>query len=80
MCRYKNGNPKRSSRFLCLSCMTENRLAQGIQRKTQREKYHIKNLYCLKCYMETKNIELRYCDSFDEVYNKALKIRSKYYG
>lgn len=30
--------------------------------------------------METQNIELRYCDSYDEVYNKALKIRSKYYG
>lgn len=49
-------------------------------KKTQREKYHIKDLYCLKCCMETKNIELRYCDSYDEVYNKALKIRSKYYG
>lgn len=79
MCRYKSGNPKRSSRFICLSCMTENQLAQGIQRKLQREKYHVKNLYCLKCRTETKNIELRYCDSYEDVFDKALKIRSKYY-
>ena len=80
MCRCKNGNPKRQSRFICLKCLDENTLAQGIQRKIQREKYHIKDLYCIKCRTETKNIEIRYCDSLDDVYEEAIRIRPQYYS
>lgn len=39
MSRYKNGNPKHASRFICMKCMQENMLARGIQRqKTKRTK------------------------------------------
>lgn len=43
------GNPKRSSKFLCLNCMKINELGSGIQRGGhQREKWHIKDLvYCI---------------------------------
>ncbi len=30
MSRYKNGNPKRQSRFICMKCMQENMLAKGV--------------------------------------------------
>ena len=79
MSRYKNGNPKRQSRFICLKCMQENMLANGIQRKKQREKGHIKNLYCLKCQEITYNHEVRYCDSYTEAYEHAKQIRENYY-
>ena len=47
----------------------------------QREKYHIKDLMCLHCKdMEiTKNIEIRWCDNYADVYEKAMEIRNKYY-
>jgi len=32
-----------------MKCMNENMLASGIQRQRQRERKHIKDLYCLKC-------------------------------
>ena len=49
----------------------------------QREKYHIKDLHCInpECRdMEiTKNIEVRWCDNYEEVYKIAKEIRDKYY-
>ena len=80
MSRYKNGNPKRQSRFICLSCLQENKLAQGIQRKSQREKFHIKDLYYLSCGKICKCVEIRFCDSFDEVMEKAIKLSQVYYS
>lgn len=82
MGRYKNGNPKRASRFICMHCIKENQLA-GIQRfGHQREKYHIKTILCInpECKTETQNMEVRYCDSYDDVYEMALKMRDKYYN
>ena len=42
MCRggkYKNGNPKRASRFICCKCLKDNHVGDGIQRGGhQREK------------------------------------------
>ena len=83
MCRYKNGNPKRASQFLCLHCMKINQLS-GIQRfGRDREKGHIKDLTCIseecKNLPYTKNIEIRWCDDPDLIYHKAKKIRSEYY-
>ena len=83
MSRYKNGNPKRQSKFICLHCMKENMLVTGIQRKQQREKGHVKDLTCINpgCNGEvTKNIEVRYCDSFDEMMQKAEELHREYYG
>lgn len=77
--KYKNGHPNKASRFICLNCMKENNIASGLQRKSQRERYHVKDLTCLYCGKITKNIEVRYCDWFKDVYCKAEKVRTKYY-
>ena len=80
--RYKQGNPKRASRFLCLHCMKVNQLS-GIQRISQREKYHVKDLICIspECrnFASTKNMEIRWCDTCDDVYKKAAQVREIYY-
>lgn len=77
--RYKNGNPKYASRFICMRCMSENMLARGIQRQRQRERKHVKDLYCLKCREVTKCIEVRFCDSYEEIFEAAKIKRENYY-
>lgn len=50
--------------------------------KHQRAKWHIKDLTCFnpECAgMITKNIEVRFCDSYEDVFQKAMEIRSNYY-
>lgn len=79
LCRCRMGNPKRSSRFICCRCLKENFVGSGIQRSNQREKGHIKDLYCLQCRATTKNIEVRYCDSFQEMMGKAEELHSELY-
>ena len=56
-----------------------NEIGNGIQRNNQREKGHIKDLYCLQCQDTTKNLEIRYCDSFDEMMQKAEELHREYY-
>lgn len=77
------GNPKRSSKFLCLHCMQINQLGSGIQRGGHtREKWHIKDLTCFnkECHgMITKNLEIRWCDDLLEAYDRAEQIRDRYY-
>lgn len=46
----------------------------------QREKKHIKDAFCIECKEITKNIEVRYCDSFDEMMQKAEKLHREYYS
>lgn len=77
--RNKMGNPKRKSRFICCNCLMENQLGSGIQRTNQRKKGHIKDLYCLKCQTVTKNLEVRYCDSFKEIMEKAEELHRECY-
>ena len=82
MCRCRMGNPKRSSRFICCKCLKENQIGSGIQRANQREKGHIKDLTCINpgCNGDiTKNIEVRYCDSFDEMMEYAEELHNEYY-
>lgn len=82
MCRCRMGNPKKQSRFICLRCLKENCVGQGIQRSNQRGKGHIKDLTCINpgCNgMITKNIEVRYCDSFQEMLEKAKELHREYY-
>lgn len=81
MCRCKMGNPKKQSRWICLRCLKENRVGEGIQRgRKQREKFHIKDLSCLCNSLEpTKNVEVRYCDSFKEIMDKAEELHNEYY-
>ena len=73
------GNPKKKSSFICLSHVGINQIGNGIQRSNQREKNHIKDLYCLQCRHVTKNLEVRYCDSFQEMIRKAEELHREYY-
>ena len=81
MCRCRMGNPKKKSQFICLRCLRINQLGDGIQRNQQREKFHIKDLTCMCVNLEeiTKNLEVRYCDSFDEMMDKAEELHREYY-
>lgn len=51
----------------------------GIQRRRQREKGHIKDLYCVHCRETVKTVEVRYNDLLSEMYRYAEKIRGDYY-
>ena len=73
------GNPKKSSQFICLSHVGINQIGSGIQRNNQREKGHVKDLFCLQCQDITKNLEIRYCDSFAEMMDKAKELHREYY-
>lgn len=79
MSGYKNGNPKKQSRFICMKCMRENMIVTGMQRKNQREIGHTKDIFCIGCKEITKNIEVRYCDNYDEIFEKAKVKRENYY-
>ena len=84
MCRggkYKNGNPKRASRFICCKCLKDNHVGDGIQRGGhQREKGHTKNLYCIYCNEITRNTEVRWRDSYDEMMDRAVEVHREYYN
>lgn len=80
MSRGKYGNPKTSSRFICCKHLGENFIGQGIQRGgRQREKYHIKDLFCLQCACVTKCIEWRWCDDYEKVMEQADKLHKEIY-
>lgn len=76
MCR-NYGHPEKKSQFLCLKCLKLG--IDGIQRESQRKKFHLKDLYCIYCQTETKHIEIRYCDYMEEIRNEAEKLHTKYY-
>lgn len=71
--RYKNGNPKKASRFICLSCGRI--IMEGLQRPNQREYLHIKDLYCPYEGIKSKTVEVRWCDNIDEIKSKIPKIK-----
>ena len=79
MYRNRHANPKMKSDFICLNCLQLS--VKGLQRyKRQREKFHIKDLFCHHCLKTTKQIEVRYCDYFPEVVEEANQLHIKYYG
>lgn len=51
----------------------------GIQRASQREKEHVKDLYCYLCKEDVKAVEVRYCDDEREILGKIPELREKYY-
>ena len=72
-------NSSRSSNFICLKCLQLG--IKGIQRgPRQRERFHVKDLFCIYCLKTTKQIEMRYCDYFPEVMAEAKQLQMKYYG
>ena len=40
---------------------------EGIQRKSQREKFHMKDLFCCHCNMKTRHMEIRHCDWLEKI-------------
>lgn len=82
MSRCKNGNPKKSSRFICLRCLKVNNVGSGIQRPNQKEEDHRKDLVCLctKLQEKTKNLEVRYCDDLGEKMEEAARLHEELYG
>ena len=74
------GDGKQASRFICILCLNQNQIGNGIQRKNQRERYHIKDLYCLNCKKVTKNIEIRYCDDEALIFEKASQLHIHLYN
>lgn len=81
MCK-RNGNPKHSSKFICLRCLKENQVGDGIPRIKTKEKGHIKDIVCLCTGLKekTKNLEVRWCDSFTERMEYAKEIQKNYYN
>ena len=84
MSKPRYGEPKLSSRFICLHCLKENCVGQGLQRRPgqQREPGHIKDLVCFnkECNgMITKNVEVRYKDYYQNILDYAKEIRPLYY-
>lgn len=74
------GNPKKRSRFICLKHCEENHILDGLQRGGhQREKKHIKDAFCIECKEIVKNLEIRYCDNYQEMTVKAKELHKKYY-
>ena len=81
MSRCRMGNPKKQSRFICLRCLKQNHIGDGIQRfGRQRPIEHEKDLYCLNCKIVSQNLEVRYCDDYEETLEKAIKKHMKTYG
>lgn len=80
MCRCRFGNPKKKSQFYCLKHLGINHLGDGIQRTRQRERWHIKDLYCPVCNDTVKCLEIRHCDWLEEIKDKAEKLHVEYYG
>lgn len=81
MNRRRSGNPKKQSRFICLKCGKMDGTMNGIQRiHGQREKGHVKDLYCVHCKEITKCLEVRWCDYLPDMTNRSEKMRSKYYS
>ena len=76
-CRMRN--PKKKSYFYCLKHLGINHLGDGIQRGNQRQKGHIKDLYCPQCREIVKCLEIRHCDWFEEIKERAEKLHIEFY-
>ena len=82
MCRggkYKNGNPKRASSFICLKCLDwKFTYIQGIQRSKQGELGHIREHVGSHC-GEVKTMEGRNCDDLPDIMKKAIRKHNELY-
>mgnify|MGYP004704304169 FL=1 len=80
--KIKVGNPRKSSRFICLNCLQSDLVTgEGIQRRHgQRNENHIKDLWCCRCRDTVKTLEVRYFDDYEEKLEEAKELRNKYYG
>lgn len=77
----KWGNPKKKSSFVCLRCKRKDGTIDGIQRlHGQREKMHVKDMYCCHCKMEIKALEIRYNDYLPELEEVIEELHEEFYG
>ena len=58
--RNKNQRLVKISKFICTECGFELFLPRPTGK--QREKNHLKKLYCIRCQKEINHIEIRSCD------------------
>ena len=81
MCCWNiNGNGKKSSEFICLSCLDwKTTYIRDIQRPQQREPFHIKDNGCLRC-GEVKTMEVRHCDYLPDIMKKAIRKHNELYN
>ena len=81
MCCWNiNGNGKRGSEFICLSCLEwKTVFTRDIQRSNQREPFHIKDNTCLRC-GEVKTMEVRPCDYLPDVMFQAMLKHNELYN
>ena len=79
--KIKAGNPRKSSRFICLNCLQSDLVTgEGIQRRHgQRNENHIKDLWCCRCRDTVKTLEVRYFDDYEEKLTEAKELRKEYY-
>lgn len=77
----RNGHPEKSSRFICLRCLKENKVCDGLPRPNTKEKNHIKDIHCLctRLQYKTENLEVRWCDNFHEQMTTAKNIQHEHY-
>lgn len=69
------------SDFICSKCKKENPVGQGIYRKRLRERFHVKDIYCIHCQIVTKNLEVRRTIDVDEdaIKKKINELHSRFY-
>lgn len=48
---------------------------EGIQRPNQRKYLHVKDLFCPYEGIESKTVEVRWCDDIEEVRSKISEIK-----
>lgn len=71
MCK-RNGNPRRKSRFICLRCMKENQLGDGIQRGKDNKDALLKvNKQMKDKDVSLKNLEMQSPDTLTELIDFA---------
>ena len=78
--KIKSGNSKKSSRFICLNCLQSD-LITGTEMQRihgQKEEDHIKNLWCCRCKVKLKTLEVRYFDDYDQKLEKAKELREEF--
>lgn len=79
--KIKVGTPTKASKFICLKCLQADlTTCDGIQRRhEQRNKNHIKDMWCCRCKENVKTLEVRFFDNYEQKMILARRKRPIYY-